>query len=225
MNDQVKARLNSFLQTEEARSYIEKRQFSEEFVRLTGLSYINKYLADTNFKEETQRTLGFISNGKFVYYSHILFPAYTVGGLFCGFIGRSTKQDAQPKFQLPQHVLFQKETYIHNFHNIPSDAEICFVSENMVEYGRVLEAGFPSVSLNGAYKSKFKFAVLANRFKKIILVADNDPAGQELKVFAKEYLKELGTELAIVTHTEKGLDEYYLKYGYESTKLLLEKYA
>ena len=79
--------------------------------------------------------------------------------------------------------------------------------------------------MNGAYKSKFKFAVLANRFKKIILVADNDPAGQELKVFAKEYLKELGTELAIVTHTEKGLDEYYLKYGYESTKLLLEKYA
>lgn len=216
----------AFRQQEEFKSFCEKRKFTDAFIKATGLSYFSQKLLSSNFTKETQRELGVLSGSFTVYKSHVVFPCFTLDERFCGFIGRTTLQDVQPKYQLPQHILFSKESYLHGFYRYLNTAEsFCFVSENMVEWGRVLEFGFPAVGLNGAYKSKFKLSVLANRFKHLIFIADNDLAGQELKTFAKEYLNELGTDIQFVTHNFKGLDEFYCAKGPEETKQLLQQYV
>ena len=53
---------------------------------------------------------------------------------------------------------------------------------------------------------------------------DNDQAGFQLKSFIREYVNEFDREVKFVEHSEKGLDEFFIKYGKESTIKLLNKY-
>ena len=223
--NKVLNKTKEFLRERDAQEFIKKRHLTDDFLRLTKAGYINKDLADATFKVETQAELALTNLGKFRYPGHLIFPCFTFDESFCGFIGRATFE-TDYKFHLPEHILFNKDTYIHGFYETENaDSKVCFVSENMFEWGRLLECGVTAVSLNGAYNSKFKMAVLANRFDKLVIVADNDQAGFGLKSFIKEYLADLNREVAFVQHNEKGLDEFYVKYGLEATRQLLFKYV
>lgn len=205
------------------RDFLNKRHLTSDFLCLTNAGYINKHLADSSLRKSTQTELALLKEGQFRYQSHLVFPCYSFDGSFCGFIGRATF-DTPFKFHLPEHVLFSKETYIHGFSQVDESSKFCFVTENMFEWGRILQCGFPAVSLNGAYKSKFKLSVLANRFDKLIVVADNDQAGFGLKDFIKQYLGDLNRQVSFVEHKEKGLDEFFVAYGKQATTELLSKY-
>lgn len=207
-----------------AKQYLESRHLDSEFVSLTNLGFLSTdIISKMNLSDARANAL--VSNdGKPYYQSHIVFPTYNTVGQFSGFIGRATF-DTEFKYKLPQHILFSKETYIHGFMPDDMDRDYCFVSENMVEFGRVLQCGFQSVSLNGAFKSKYKMQVLANIFKHLIFIVDNDFAGNELKSFIKTFLTDYKVKVSFVEHTEKGFDEFYVKNGKDKSQKFLHSYV
>ena len=223
MDKRIFERLRNNLSDSRAKRFIEKRNLSINFLELTHAGFITEDLADSEFKEETQRLLALRAGGSFIYKSHLVFPCFNFDKEFCGFIGRAT-YDTTFKFQLPSHLLFSKETFMLGWQDLEDGAKTVFVSENIFEYGRLRECGKQALSLNGAFKSRFKLSVLLNRFENIVFVVDNDQAGFQLKSFIREYVNEFDREVKFVEHSEKGLDEFFIKYGKESTIKLLNKY-
>ena len=101
--------------------------------------------------------------------------------------------------------------------------DYCFVTENIFEWIRVKECGFQAISLNGAYQSEYKRQIIATLFNKgvVIMITDNDKAGLDLRNYFAEFLDNENILNDYVSHTEKGLDEFFVKNGKEATTKLL----
>lgn len=154
---------------------------------------------------------------------YLIFPSFTPSGIFSGYIQRSIDNSDKIKYLLPDNILFSKKTSVLGLKNF-EDRSYCFVVENTIEHFRIKAEGFNSISLLGAYKSKFKLDIIRNQFQKgkLIFVTDNDKAGFELWQFAKEYLKDIPLER--VEHQFKGLDEFFLENGRDEFISILSYY-
>lgn len=208
-----------------AKDYLEKRRLTSDIQSLMNMGFMDNELFYSLSQEDRELYALTNQEGGNKYKDRITFPCYTYDGIFCGFIGRSIHQDVPFKYLLPSHILFSKETFIYNF-NAQKDTDTIFVSENMIECGRVQQCGFQSVSFNGAYKSLFKVLILPLNFKRIIFILDNDSAGKELKSYIKIILEGFTkVSFDFLHHNEKGFDEFFVKNGLEASKKLLEQYV
>ena len=208
----------------EANEYLKSRSLDKEFCSLTKLGYLSDSIISSLSREDAAIYGLLTQDGNPYYKSHITFPTFTPTGLFSGFIGRATF-DTDFKYRLPNHILFNKDTYIHGLLPDSMSNDYVFVSENMVEFGRVLQCGFQSLSLNGAFKSLYKIYLLAALFKHLIFILDNDFAGNELKTFIKTSLTDYPVKLSFIEHNEKGFDEFFVKHGKEESIKFLKSYV
>ena len=196
-----------------AEDYLRQRKLSEQFQNILSLGFMDNELF-FSLPEDVKDIYDLKGQGgSNKYNNRLMFPCYTYDNVFCGFIGRTINQNISAKYLLPSHILFSKETFIYNFNNV-KEGNVLFVTENLIECGRVQQCGFQAVSLNGAYKSLFKTLILPLKFNKIVFIIDNDLAGKELKSYIKIILEEFTkTDFCFVQHQEKGFDEYFFKFG------------
>lgn len=212
-------KLRSNLHNIKALEFLKKRHaLTRSFLENSNVAFVSK--EDLKVMPQDTKSILALSDS---YADHLLFPTFIPNGEFSGYIGRAI-YDTTAKYQLPSHFLFQKQTAILGLNDIFT-REYCFVTENIFEWIRIKECGFQAVSLNGAYKSEYKRQIIASVFNKgvVILVTDNDQAGIELRNYFAEFLDNENIINDYVRHTEKGLDEFFVKNGLDKTKNLLEE--
>ena len=124
-------------------------------------------------------------------------PAHAPDGLCVGFIGRSIEgKEFKNTPGLP------KSKILFNLHRIKMSNRV-FIVESSFDAIRLDQCGLPAVATLGAGISNLQADLLKKYFNEIIVIADNDDAGQNM---VERLSKRLGSKLSIIKLDEKYKD-------------------
>jgi DNA primase len=113
----------------------------------------------------------------------ITIPVHAPDGMPVGFVGRSIEgKDFKNTPGLP------KSKILFNLHRIKT-ADIVYVVESSFDAIRLDQVGFPAVATLGANVSNVQIELLQKYFNNIVVIADNDEAGGNMKDKIIEKLK------------------------------------
>ena len=116
-------------------------------------------------------------------------PVHAPDGMPVGFVGRSIEgKDFKNTPGLP------KAKVLFNLHRIKS-ADRVYVVESSFDAIRLDQCGFPAVATLGANVSNFQIDLLQKYFNNIIVIADNDEAGGNMKTRIQE---KLGSKVSVI---------------------------
>lgn len=116
-------------------------------------------------------------------------PVHAPDGLPVGFVGRSVEgKEFKNTPGLP------KAKVLFNLHRIKS-ADRVYVVESSFDAIRLDQCGFPAVATLGANVSNFQIDLLQKYFNNIIVIADNDEAGGNMKTRIQE---KLGSKVSVI---------------------------
>jgi DNA primase len=126
-------------------------------------------------------------------------PVHSPSGMPVGFVGRSIEgKEFKNTPGLP------KAKVLFNLHRIKS-ADRVYVVESSFDAIRLDQCGFPAVATLGANVSNFQIDLLQKYFNNIIVIADNDEAGGNMKSRIQE---KLGSRVSVIQ-----LDKQYKDIG------------
>lgn len=126
-------------------------------------------------------------------------PVHTPDGIPVGFVGRSIEgKEFKNTPGLPKSKL------LFNLHRIKTASRV-YVVESSFDAIRLDQLGIPSVATLGANVSSRQIELLSKYFTDIIVVADNDEAGGNMK---EKIMERLGSLVSVVT-----LDKQYKDIG------------
>lgn len=118
-------------------------------------------------------------------------PVHAPDGMPVGFVGRSIEgKEFKNTPGLP------KGKTLFNLHRVKS-ADRVYVVESSFDAIRLDQCGFPAVATLGANVSNFQIDLLQKYFNNIIVIADNDEAGGNMKDRIQEKLKSKVTVLQL----------------------------
>ena len=113
----------------------------------------------------------------------ITIPVHAPNGIPVGFVGRSIEgKDFKNTPGLP------KSKILFNLHRIKT-ADMVYVVESSFDAIRLDQVGFPAVATLGANVSNVQIELLQKYFNNIVVIADNDEAGGNMKDKIIEKLK------------------------------------
>ncbi len=119
----------------------------------------------------------------------ITVPVHSPDGMAVGFVGRSIEgKDFKNTPGLP------KSKTLFNLNRIKS-ADRVYVVESSFDAIRLDQVGFPSVATLGANVSNTQIELLQKYFNNIIVVADNDEAGGNMK---DKIIEKLGSRVSVI---------------------------
>lgn len=129
-------------------------------------------------KESVEKfTLGYSSKRDMV-----TIPVHAPDGMPVGFVGRSVEgKEFKNTPKLP------KSKVLFNLHRTKSSSKI-YVVESSFDAIRLDQVGFPAVATLGANVSNIQIELLRKYFNNVIIIADNDEAGGNMKERAVERL-------------------------------------
>jgi DNA primase len=126
-------------------------------------------------------------------------PVHSPSGMPVGFVGRSIEgKEFKNTPGLP------KAKVLFNLHRIKS-ADRVYVVESSFDAIRLDQCGFPAVATLGANVSNIQIDLLQKYFNNIIVIADNDEAGGNMKSRIQE---KLGSRVSVIQ-----LDKQYKDIG------------
>ena len=126
-------------------------------------------------------------------------PVHSPSGMPVGFVGRSIEgKEFKNTPGLP------KAKVLFNLHRIKS-ADKVYVVESSFDAIRLDQCGFPAVATLGSNVSNFQIDLLQKYFNNIIVIADNDEAGGNMKSRIQE---KLGSRVSVIQ-----LDKQYKDIG------------
>ena len=109
-------------------------------------------------------------------------PVHSPSGMPVGFVGRSIEgKEFKNTPGLP------KAKVLFNLHRVKT-ADKVYVVESSFDAIRMDQVGFPAVATLGANVSNFQIDLLQKYFNNIIVIADNDEAGGNMKTRIEEKL-------------------------------------
>jgi len=109
-------------------------------------------------------------------------PVHSPSGMPVGFVGRSIEgKEFKNTPGLP------KAKVLFNLHRVKT-ADKVYVVESSFDAIRLDQVGFPAVATLGANVSNFQIDLLQKYFNNIIVIADNDEAGGNMKTRIEEKL-------------------------------------
>jgi DNA primase len=112
----------------------------------------------------------------------VTIPVHSPDGMPVGFVGRSIEgKEFKNTPKLP------KSKVLFNLHRTKSSSKI-YVVESSFDAIRLDQVGFPAVATLGANVSNIQIELLRKYFNNIIVIADNDEAGGNMKERAVERL-------------------------------------
>lgn len=155
-----------------------------------------RYFAGRQITEDSMKkfALGFSEKQDMV-----TVPVHSPSGMPVGFVGRSIEgKEFKNTPGLP------KAKVLFNLHRVRS-ADRVYVVESSFDAIRLDQCGFPAVATLGSNVSNFQIDLLQKYFNNIIVIADNDEAGGNMKSRIQE---KLGSRVAVIQ-----LDKQYKDIG------------
>jgi DNA primase len=129
----------------------------------------------------------------------VIVPVHSPDGTEVGFVGRSIEgKDFKNTPGLP------KSKVLFNLHRVKTSSKV-YVVESSFDVIRLDQCGFPAVATLGANVSNFQTDLLQKYFNNIIVIADNDEAGGNMK---DKIVERLGSRVNVVK-----LDKQYKDIG------------
>jgi DNA primase len=129
----------------------------------------------------------------------VTIPVHSPDGMEVGFVGRSVEgKDFKNTPGLP------KSKVLFNLHRIKTAGKV-YVVESSFDAIRLDQCGFPAVATLGANVSNFQTDLLQKYFNNIIVIADNDEAGGNMK---SKIVERLGNRVSVIQ-----LDKQYKDIG------------
>lgn len=127
----------------------------------------------------------------------VTIPVHSPDGMPVGFVGRSIEgKDFKNTPGLP------KSKILFNLHRIKA-ADKVYVVESSFDAIRLDQVGFPAVATLGSNVSNIQIELLQKYFNNIIVIADNDEAGGNMKDRISE---RLGSRVSIIKLDKKYKD-------------------
>ena len=129
----------------------------------------------------------------------VTIPVHSPDGVEVGFVGRSVEgKDFKNTPGLP------KSKILFNLHRVKTSSKV-YVVESSFDAIRLSQCGFPAVATLGANVSNYQTDLLQKYFNNIIVIADNDEAGGNMK---DKIVERLGSRVTVIK-----LDKQYKDIG------------
>jgi DNA primase len=126
-------------------------------------------------------------------------PVHSPDGMEVGFVGRSIEgKDFKNTPGLP------KSKVLFNLHRVKTSSKV-YIVESSFDVIRLDQCGFPAVATLGANVSNVQIDLLQKYFNNIIVIADNDEAGGNMK---SKIVERLGSRVSVIQ-----LDKEYKDIG------------
>ncbi len=218
-----------------AKEYLKNRSLKESVIKdfdlglALGKDYaLNKLLLNKKYKIDTLLNLGLINrNGEYindVFNYRIIFPIHDLEGNPIGFTGRIYEKNDQAKYiNSKESAIFKKGQILFNYHRAKSEIkkqkEVIIVEGNM-DAIRLYSEGIKNVvALMGTSLTKDQVNILKSLRSSVILMLDNDNAGETATFQNGNILASAGiTPKVVRLSNEKDPDEYIIKNGIEAIK-------
>lgn len=127
----------------------------------------------------------------------VTIPIQSPDGMTIGFVARTIEgKEFKNTPGLP------KSKILFNLHRVKSSS-VVYVVESSFDAIRLDQVGFPAVATLGANVSASQIRLLAKYFNNVILVADNDEAGNIMK---DKLIEKLGSLISVITIDKKYKD-------------------
>ena len=119
----------------------------------------------------------------------VTIPVHAPDGMTVGFVGRSVEgKDFKNTPGLPKAKL------LFNLHRVKTSSKV-YVVESSFDAIRLDQCGFPAVATLGANVSNIQTDLLQKYFNEVIVIADNDEAGGNMK---DRIIKKLGSRVSVI---------------------------
>lgn len=216
-----------------AKDYLKKRNLGEEVIKefdlglaIGGNVSLNQLLLSKKYEMSSLVALGLVNqnNGytNDVFQRRIMFPIHDLDGNVVGFTGRIYENTEQAKYiNSKESTIFKKGQILFNYHRakqeIKRKKEVILVEGNM-DAIRMYASGIKNViALMGTSLTKDQVAIIKGLRANIILMFDNDSAGEVATYQNGTILEEAGLSFQVVRLSgEKDPDEYIIKNGVEA---------
>lgn len=183
-------------------------------------------LSKKEYSEKMLLDLGLINQGKDsvydVFQNRIMFPIHNLEGEVVGFTARCYLKDETPKYlNTKETYIFKKGSILFNYHRakeaIRLQKEVIVVEGNM-DAIRLYSVGIKNViALMGTSLTKEQIDALKKLRCHIILMLDNDNAGESATLSIGNILEENNISFGIVRLSgEKDPDEYIIQNGIDA---------
>ena len=127
----------------------------------------------------------------------ITIPVHSPDGMCVGFVGRSVEgKDFKNSTHLP------KSKVLFNLHRVKS-SDIVYVVESSFDAIRLDQVGFPAIATLGANVSRTQTDLLQKYFNNIVVIPDNDEAGQSM---SQKIIDRLGSRVSVIKLDDKYKD-------------------
>ncbi|MBO5096358.1 MAG: DNA primase [Bacilli bacterium] len=213
-----------------AKKYLEERNINENIISEfnIGLSLPEKkslynLLEKKGFSNSDLRKIGLINiDGVDIYdtfVNRIMFPIHNLDGQVVGFTGRIYNSDSDTKYyNSKESDIFKKGQILFNYHRakdfIKEKRELIIVEGNM-DAIRMYSMGFKNtVALMGTNLTKDHIEIIKKLRSKVILLLDNDDAGEIATLNNGQALENNNIETFVVRLSDyKDPDDYLVYKG------------
>lgn len=219
----------------EAREYLHNRGLNDEIIKdfsiglaLPENDLLFKLLSNKKIEKKDMDALGLVADGDNGTYdlfrNRIIFPLKSPTGKVNGFSGRIYNTDSHSKYvNTRETVIFKKRENLYNYHlaaPVARQEKFIVICEGFMDAIRIYSVGIKNViATMGTALAKEQIALLKKLNVKVIIVMDNDAAGELATVSLGQSLIKEKFDIGIVRLTgKKDPDEYILTYGVEAFK-------
>lgn len=224
-----------------AREYLLKRGINETIIKEFKLGYSGsskdtfyKLATNKGWDTETLNKLGLINkvneNVYDTFINRVVIPIENLKGEVVGFTGRIFNgEDNTAKYlNTKETEIFKKSSLLFNYHNAKNyirDRKSVIVVEGNMDAIKMSAKGFKNVvALMGVALSKEQIDILKRLKVPVILMLDNDNAGEEATIKNGESLINSGVDTKVVRLSgAKDPDEYLEKFGIDAMQNNIDK--
>ncbi len=217
---------------EKAREYLSERGLNEEMrktfdIGLAGTqNSLHDFFQKKKISDSELFSLGLVNEYgleyKDVFIDRIIFPIHDAEGNTVGFTGRVYEGEKGPKYLNSKETeIFTKGKVLFNYHRAKEAArktkKLILVEGNM-DAIRMYASGIENtVALMGTALTSDQISLMKRLRVPVVLMFDNDNAGEMATMTNGTILENAGVELEVVRLSgEKDPDEYILKNGVEA---------
>lgn len=219
----------------EAREYLHKRGITDEIIKdfSIGLSLkepdmLYKLLSSKNIQKKDMDALGLIAEGEHGTYdlfrNRIMFPLKSPSGKVNGYSARIYNSESNSKYiNTRETIIFKKRENLFNYHLAAPAArqeKFIVICEGQMDAIRIYSVGIKNVvATMGTALAKEQIALLKKLNVKVIIVMDNDSAGEMATISIGQSLMKEGIDMGVVRLTgKKDPDEYIIANGVDAFK-------
>ncbi len=216
-----------------AKEYLLNRDLREEDIKTFELGYaplngqaLTKLMLSKGYREEVLDNLGLIKNNDFnpsdLFIDRVMFPIHDLEGRVVGFTARALNDTKIAKYlNSKENVIFKKGDILFNYHRalkeIKRQKTIIIVEGNMDAIRLYINDFKNVVALMGTALTDKQMEIIKSNRSKVILMLDNDEAGENATLSVGEALEKNNIETLVVRlSNEKDPDSYIVKEGVEA---------